>query len=56
MLEEVLKKVLENSLGKFVEGIDSKNLKIGLLSGNIVLENTRIKSSYINNLNIPFKI
>ena len=56
MLEDILKGVLVNALGKYVEGIDSKNLSVGLLSGKIVLDNCRLKSSYINKLNLPFKI
>lgn len=56
MLEEILKKYLETYLGKYIDGIDSKNLKVGILSGNIVLENCRLKTSYIKNLNMPYKI
>lgn len=54
MLEKILIGILENFLGYYLDGIDEENLKVGLWSGNIELKNVRIKSEFIDGLNLMF--
>jgi len=42
MFETLLEKILQQKLGKYIEGLDKNNLKIGVWSGNILLENVQI--------------
>ena len=38
MFEKVLEKILLNYFGEFIQGLDRNNLKLGVWSGNIVIE------------------
>lgn len=43
MFESLLERILTKILGNYVTGIDSNNLKIGIWSGNVVIQNVSIK-------------
>ena len=43
MFETLLEKLLSKYLGRFISGLDKKNLHLGVWNGNIVIENVNIK-------------
>ena len=56
MFEKILEKVLLNNVGQFIEGIDKNNLKIGIWSGDIVIQNIAVKPEVIQMLELPVKM
>ncbi|CAG9335375.1 VPS13_3 [Blepharisma stoltei] len=53
MFEALLEKILLAKLGKFIDGLDRENLKIGVWSGDIVLENVKINARALLMLQMP---
>lgn len=56
MFEKILEKLLIQNAGQFVEGIDKENLHLGIWSGEILIQNVRVKSSVLDMLELPFKM
>ncbi|GAW82111.1 hypothetical protein, conserved [Plasmodium gonderi] len=55
MLESLVEKLLNKFLAPYVEGIE-RNLHLGVWSGNIVLENLKLKPQITEILDLSFKI
>lgn len=53
MFEALLERILLAKLGKFIEGLDRENLKIAVWSGDIILENVRLKTDTLIMLQLP---
>ncbi|XP_063693662.1 intermembrane lipid transfer protein VPS13A-like [Bolinopsis microptera] len=53
MFERVLETVLEKVLGEFVQDINSKDLKLAVWSGNVVLKNLRLKAEALAKFDLP---
>lgn len=49
-------KILSRYLGDYVEGLDSKNLEISLLSGSVELRNLKLKTSSLEKLDLPVTV
>jgi vacuolar protein sorting-associated protein 13A/C len=47
MFEKILEKILLNYFGKYLTGFDKNNLKLGVWSGNVVIENMMLKPEVI---------
>lgn len=43
MFEKILERVLLSHFGKYLTGFDRNNLKLGVWSGNVVIENVKVK-------------
>jgi len=43
MLESIVSALLEKYLGDYVEGLQTENLKLSIFSGDVVLENLKLK-------------
>jgi vacuolar protein sorting-associated protein 13A/C len=56
MFEGILEKVLGRVLGQFIEGFDSKDLNVSVWSGNIVIENVKIKPNVLTEMGFPLDI
>ena len=56
MFESILNKLLQQYLGKFISGLNTNNLKVGVWSGNIVLENVQINKEIFQLINIPLNL
>ena len=39
MFESLLEKLLNKFLGDYIQGFESNNLKIGIWSGNVIIQN-----------------
>lgn len=56
MFEGILEKILQSRLGEYIEGLDRKNLSIGVWSGNILIENAKIRVKAFEKYKLPFRI
>eukprot|EP00347_Sterkiella_histriomuscorum_P000566 403375355 len=56
MFEGILERVLQRALGDYLEGLDKKNLSLGVWSGNINLENVHFKRSIFQKLKLPLTL
>jgi len=56
MFESLLEQILQKFLGKFVQGLNSQNLKLGVWSGNVVIENVSIKPEVLEMFEIPISL
>lgn len=56
MFEKILEKVLINYFGRFLSGLDKNNLKLGIWSGNVCIENVTLKNEAIDILELPIKL
>ena len=56
MAKSMLLHILADVLGKYVEGLTRENLKLGVWSGRIELFNLRLKSTALDDLNLPIKV
>lgn len=54
MFEAILERLLKKILGEYFEGFDSSNIGVGLWSGEVVIQNVRLKASAIAKLGFPF--
>ena len=56
MLQKILEKVLDNHFGRFLNGLDKNNIKLGIWSGNIDIQNVSLKPEAIEMLQLPIKL
>ncbi|RZF46695.1 hypothetical protein LSTR_LSTR002558 [Laodelphax striatellus] len=55
VFESIVVDLLNRFVGEYVENLDSKQLKIGIWGGDVVLENLVMKQSALDDLNLPVK-
>ena len=56
MAKRLLLQILVDNLGKFVEGLTEENLKVGVWSGKIELRNLQLKTSALEDLDLPVEV
>lgn len=56
MFEKILERILLTYFGKFITGFDQNNLKLGVWSGNVVIENVALKPEIITDLELLLQI
>lgn len=56
MLKTIFERILLSNLGKFVDGIDRENLKLGFWSGDVALTNISLNPQFIQSLELPIKM
>lgn len=56
MAKRLLLNVLVQVLGDFIDGLTEENLKVGVWSGEIVLENLQINKALLQKYNAPFSL
>ncbi|KAK8810664.1 hypothetical protein WA158_007239 [Blastocystis sp. Blastoise] len=56
MFEEIVSSLLSRFLGDYIENVEAKDLKLGLLGGDIQLHDLKIKGSALSALNLPVEI
>ena len=56
MAKNLLLNVLVDVLGKFVDGLAVENLKVGVFSGKIELQNLKLKTSALEELDLPVTV
>lgn len=55
MARNLLLGVLEDVLGKYVDGLTKEHLKVGVWSGKIELFELKLKPSALDDLNLPIR-
>eukprot|EP01094_Clydonella_sp_ATCC50884_P020473 TRINITY_DN4260_c0_g2_i1.p1 TRINITY_DN4260_c0_g2~~TRINITY_DN4260_c0_g2_i1.p1 ORF type:complete len:3475 (-),score=1195.12 TRINITY_DN4260_c0_g2_i1:66-10490(-) len=53
MFENIVASILSKYLGDYVEGLESKNLSLGIMGGKVKLENLRLKKEALADLEVP---
>jgi len=56
VFESILEKILVPIASQYITGIDKKNLKVEIWSGNVVIENVSIKKNLVDKLELPVNI
>jgi len=56
MISGIVAKVLNRTLGSFIENLKSNQLDISLFSGTVKLENLALKKTVLDNLPVPFRL
>ena len=56
MFEGFLESFLVNYFGKYLEGIDKKNLKIAVWRGEITITHVQLNKDIMKALDLPFKV
>lgn len=56
MFETILERILLQTLGEYLEGIDRAKLRLEIWKGQVNFENLSIKPSAIRSLEMPFKM
>jgi vacuolar protein sorting-associated protein 13A/C len=56
MFEAIVASILDKYLGVYVSNFDSKNLKIGLLSGEVRLQNLDVIGSAFDQFDLPISV
>ncbi|CAD8141116.1 unnamed protein product [Paramecium pentaurelia] len=56
MFEYLLEKILNQVLGKFIDGFDTQNLHIGIWSGEVTIQDVALKPDIIKMLELPIKL
>ena len=56
MFETIVASILDKHLGSYVSNFDPKNLKIGLLSGEVRLQNLNVIGSAFDQFDLPISV
>jgi vacuolar protein sorting-associated protein 13A/C len=56
MFEAVLEWVLLKYLGRFIQGLDTNCLHVGVWSGNVVIENVSLRPDVLEMLGLPLQV
>ena len=56
VFERILEQILFTYLGKFVHGVDKKNLNVSVFSGAFVIENVQLAPNIVEMLELPLKM
>ena len=56
MFESTVTGLLNKYLAPYLDGVDPKQLKIGVFAGDIVLKNCSLKTALLDELDLPFSV
>jgi hypothetical protein len=56
MFEALVERLLNQTLGEFIENFSAENLSIGIWSGEVILKNIEFRKDVMKKLNLPFRI
>lgn len=54
-MNNIIEGVLVKYLGKYIDGLKN-SLDIGLLDGKVTIDNVSLKTSFVNELGLPFTL
>ena len=56
MFAGIAQRVLNNVVGEYIDGLDSKNINVGIWSGDFTIENVAVKAESLEKFNLPINI
>ena len=56
VFESVIVSALNPILGKYIEDLDAGQLRVGILGGDIKLDNVKLKRNILSDLNLPISV
>ncbi|XP_022781348.1 vacuolar protein sorting-associated protein 13A-like [Stylophora pistillata] len=56
MLESLAASILNGVLGKYIKDLDSSNLELGILSGNVVLTDLELRDDALDAFHLPIEV
>jgi len=56
MFESILERVLNDTLGEFLDGLDRNKLSVSIWSGDINIQDLKFKPNCLIELGLPFDI
>ena len=56
VFESVIVSALNPILGKYIEDLDAGQLRVGILGGDIKLNNVKLKRNILSDLNLPITV
>ncbi|XP_052241928.1 intermembrane lipid transfer protein VPS13A-like isoform X2 [Dreissena polymorpha] len=56
MFEGVVSYLINRFLGKYVQGLDSSNLRVGIFSGDVELKDLQLRTEALVELNLPIEV
>ena len=56
MFEKIILGILNSTIGQYIDGLDAKNLEFGIFSGQITIENVKLKANLTQMLELPFDL
>ncbi len=55
-IEKIAARILTKYLGRYVEGLEEKNLQISLLKGSVQLSNLKLRKEALDGLELPVTV
>lgn len=55
-MQAIASRILDSVLGKYVEGIDSQNIKLSIWNGDFSIENVSLKKDALEDANLPVNL
>lgn len=56
MFESLVENLINKILGEYIEGLNKKDIKVGILSGKVEIKNLRLHSQLFHKLGLPLKV
>jgi vacuolar protein sorting-associated protein 13A/C len=56
MFESLVENLISKIMGEYIEGLNKKDIKVGILSGKVEIKNLRLHPQLFHKLGFPFKI
>ena len=56
LLENLVANVLQQTLGVYFDGLETRALKLSVLSGDLVLRNLKVRTDALDSFLLPFKV
>ncbi|VDN11900.1 unnamed protein product [Dibothriocephalus latus] len=56
VFESLVADVINRFLGSYLEKLNASQLRLGLLSGNVVLENVAVRTTAFDDLSLPVRV
>lgn len=56
MFEGLLERILLSYFGKYIDGVEKDHISLGILRGDLIIENLSLKKEAIDALELPIKL
>lgn len=56
MFESLVENLINKIIGEYIEGINKKDIKVGILSGKVEITNLKLHPELFHKLGFPFQV